>query len=110
MQSLNVNRDRRRAARTQAALPVKLQCVGTGKYAGGHTRNLSASGVLVEVDRPSLLAVGQLVRLGIAWTPRQTVIRSSDMTEGTVIRSLGLGRRNHVAIRFQQSVDLAATA
>ena len=110
MNPQTLSRDRRDAARTQAALPVKLQCVGTGKYASGHTRNLSSGGALVEVDRPSLLAVGQHVRLGIAWTPKQTVIKSTDMKAGTVIRSLGMGRTNHVAIRFHVSAQLAATA
>ena len=110
MRATDFGPGRRSTARAQATLPVKLQCGGTGKYTSGHTRNLSSDGVLIEVDRPTLLAVGQSVRLGIAWTPRQTVIRASDITESNVIRSLGLRRQNHIAIRFHRSANLAATA
>ena len=84
----------------------------TGKYLVGRTQNLSAAGALVVVDRPSLLVGGQRLQAAIAWNSNQAVIGSRDMFTTTVVRSLGLGRTQHVALQFDhpQPLNLTSTA
>jgi hypothetical protein len=102
------NRERRRHNRNDMCKPAKVYCVETGRYLSGRTSNWSAGGVLVQVDHPSLLVAGQQVRVGIAWDARRPVLGSADLVSGTVVRSLGLGGQQNVAVRFVQAQPLAA--
>ena len=99
-------KDRRQGRRHPISRPVKLRCLITGKYMVGRTCNISASGALLEIDQPSLLISGQRLAVGVAWTRQQSLLYKDDMTHATVIRSLGLGRIQHVAVQFDQAYAL----
>jgi hypothetical protein len=100
-------KERRHDARLVAARPVRVECPQTGRRFSGRTRDVSAGGALLEVDHPCLLVPGQPLRLGIAWTARQTVLRREDLLEAVVVRSLGNGPKQTVAISFSQRLQLA---
>jgi hypothetical protein len=100
--------DRRRDPRLEVRRPVKVHCLETGRYLAGTTCNLSPTGAMVEVAHPSLLVPGQRVRVGIAWTTRQTVLNNDDLVDATVVRSLGEGAAQFLAVRFAQRLQLAA--
>jgi hypothetical protein len=102
--------ERRRDARLPLDRPVKVQCLHTGRYLGGHTQNLSAGGALVEIEHPSLLIPGQRVKIGIAQTKQDVVLAKDDMAEATVVRSMGHRGRQTVAIMFDRRQELAASA
>ncbi len=93
--------DRRKFERLSVNRGVKLRCELTGRYLTGQTVDLSAGGAMIEVAHPSLLVPGQRVRF--ASEPAQPVIRSDDMLEATVVRCLGIGRRQRVAVQFDQT-------
>ncbi|MCE9592524.1 MAG: PilZ domain-containing protein [Planctomycetes bacterium] len=101
--------ERRRDARFTVARPVKLQCADTGRYLGGQTNNVSSSGVLLDVSHPSLLVAGQRMRLGVAWTKGQAVLAAEQLTDCTVVRSIGIGSIQRVALMFDHPQQLAAT-
>jgi hypothetical protein len=88
--------------------PVKVHCPQTGRYLAGRTCNISPSGAMVEVAHPSLLVPGQPVQVGIAWTSRQTVLNRGDLVDATVVRSLGEGAAQFVALQFARRLQLAA--
>lgn len=104
--------DRRRDARISMDRPVKVQCVMTGRYLAGATCNVSATGALLQINNASLLVQGQRLRVGFAWNNQMALISNDQMTEAVVVRSLGLGGTQHVALSFdqRQQLDLAATA
>ena len=105
-----ITTDRRQGRRISTSRPAKLRCLQTGKYIAGQTRNVSATGALLEVDRPSLLVRGQRIEVGIAWSRRNAVLRSGeDLVAATVVRSLGLGRIQHVAVQFDQAQSVSET-
>ena len=87
--------------------PVKIQCVETGRFLPGHTCDVSPGGAMIEVKHPSLLVPGQRVRVGISWTAQQMLLHADDMAEATVLRSLGQGGTQHVAIGFDQPQSLS---
>lgn len=101
-------KDRRQGRRHPISRPVKLRCLITGKYMVGQTYNISSSGALLEIDRPSLLINGQRLAVGVAWTRQQALLHEDDMAHATVIRSLGLGRIQHVAVEFDHVYALPA--
>ena len=102
--------ERRRVARFPVSRPVKLRCSDSGRYVAGVTNNISSSGALLEVQHPSLLVAGQRMQMGIAWTKGQAVIPTEKMTDCTVVRSVGIGGVQRVALMFDHPQQLAATA
>ena len=100
--------ERRRDPRLDVTRPVKLHCPDTGRYWAGRTCNLSPGGAMVEVAHPSLLVPGQAVQLGVAWTSRQTLLNANDLVDATVVRSLGDGAVQYVAVSFAHRLPLAA--
>ena len=102
--------ERRRDTRVQVTRPVKIRCADTGKYYVGTTRNVSASGAMVQVDQRLPWTVGQEVSLALAWTTRQVVLSAANMAPGKVVRGPKLDRSDHVAIEFQQTQELAFSA
>ncbi len=102
--------ERRRHVRHNTSNPVKVRCMMTGKYMGGRLSNASASGALLEISQSSLLVGGQRLQIGIAWNPKQAVLGSDQFMDATVVRSLGLGGVQHVAIKFDKPVELAIPA
>lgn len=101
--------ERRRDARLMLTRPVKVQCLHTGRYLPGRTTNLSTSGALIEIDNPSLLIPGQRVKVGIAQTKQDVILAADEMSEATVVRSMGHRGSQTVAIMFDQRQELAAT-
>jgi len=104
------SQERREDARTDVDKPVKVRCLRSGRYYPGRVCNLSAGGALVELAQPHRFAPGERLKLGIAWNRRQTVLDSHTLIDSVVTRSLGLGDRHRVAVRFEHRQELAATA
>lgn len=87
--------------------PVKVQCLITGRYVAGNTENVSAGGALLVVNHPSVMVPGQRVRVGIADHPRAALLTQESFSDATVIRSLGMGGSQRLAIQFDQPQALA---
>jgi len=106
------NHERRQDARLRLDRAVKVQCEMTGRYMAARTHDISATGMLMEINSPSLMVQGQRLRVGIAWNEQSAVIESSKMIPAVVVRSLGINGRQHVAIHFEnrQDIKIAATA
>ena len=102
--------ERRHDARLPLTRPAKVQCLTTGRYLAGRTRNLSAGGALLEIDHPSLLVPGQRLRVGVARTKQDVVLAAEEMTPATVVRSAGLRGTQTVAVQFDRRQQLALTA
>ncbi len=102
--------ERRHDTRYPIAKLAKLRCVQTGRFLPGRTMNISSSGTLLEVDRPSLLIPGQRLAVGIAWGESQGLLQSNQMQQATVTRSIGQGMSQQVAVRFDHPLPLKATA
>ena len=101
--------ERRYSARRPVKRPVKLRCVQSGRYMAGQTKNVSASGALLEICQSSLLVPGQSLEIGIAWGNRQAVLNAGHMLKSCVVRSLGMGGIQYVAVQFEQMIEMAAT-
>lgn len=106
------NHERRQDARFRLDHPVKIQCEMTGRYLAARTHDISATGMLMEINNASLLVQGQRLRVGIAWNEQAAVLESSKMIPAVVVRSLGINGRQHVALHFEdrQDIKIAATA
>ena len=102
--------ERRLELRTALVRPLKLWCAHTGRYLSGTTQDVSATGALIEVDHPSLLVSGQRVRVGIAWSSRHMLLGDADLIEARVLRSLGMGGSQRVALEFNQRQESALSA
>ena len=102
--------EKRRDTRFSLNRRVKILCPLTGRCYSGRTKDYSAGGALLVLDRPSKLSQGRRVRLGVDWTGRQGVIRSDAMPEAAIVRSLTLAGRPHLAVAFDQRQELAASA
>ncbi len=102
-----ITTDRRHGRRLPISRPAKLRCLETGKYMAGRTKNISTTGAMLEVDRPSLLVNGQRLAVGIAWTRRDNPLHHEHLVQATVVRSLGLGKVQHVAVRFDTPQPMA---
>lgn len=102
--------ERRQDARLPLSRPVKIQCQLTGRYLTGYTQNLSPGGAMMQIDHPSLLVPGQRVKIGIAHSRQDALLRGEQMHPATVVRSVGLGGMQTVALRFDQKQALAISA
>ena len=102
--------DRRRSPRHQVVRPCKLFRHATGRYTAACTRNVSDSGVLIDIESPRPLTVGERLGVGIAWT-RSAVLCDAAMLTGEVVRVEDDGEdRQIVAVRFAAPAALAAAA
>jgi len=102
--------ERRRDNRILMDRPVKVQCEMTGKYLSAQMQNISATGMLMEIQHPSLLVQGQRLRVGIAWNDQSAILASNNMLQAVVVRSAGLGGRQHVAVHFDERLSLEMKA
>ncbi|MAE68121.1 MAG: hypothetical protein CMJ18_28055 [Phycisphaeraceae bacterium] len=107
--SERTDRERRRDPRARIARSAKLQCAVTGRYYQGCTQDVSSGGAMLEINHPSLMVVGQQLRVGIAWTNRHALIRRDEMIPARVTRSLGIEGRQRVAVQFETPQELALT-
>lgn len=93
--------ERRRDPRISASHQVKLKCEQTaGKYIPGTTHDVSDGGALLMLDHPRLLTKGQKVQIGIYNDPTRGMLLSEQFVEATIVRSLGHGDTQHVAVRY----------
>lgn len=100
--------ERRCHPRLPTVRPVKLRSDATGlRYLPGRTRNLSAGGALIELDRAAPFQAGQHVHLALAQHPSQPIFYAQDLLDAVVVRSLRHGSTCHLAVRFVQPQPMA---
>ncbi|MEX0654889.1 MAG: PilZ domain-containing protein [Phycisphaeraceae bacterium] len=100
--------ERREHPRLRTARPVKLRSDRTGsRYLAGWSRDVSAGGALIELAAGMTFQAGDRVQVGLAVSPRQALLRSSQMVEATVVRSLRHEPRQYLAVRFAERQRLA---
>jgi c-di-GMP-binding flagellar brake protein YcgR len=93
--------ERRRDPRIFTHYPVKLKCEqSAGKYIPGTTDNVSDGGAMLMLDHTRLLTTGQKVQIGIVSNPACGMLTTEDFVEATIVRSLGHGETQHVAVRY----------
>ncbi|MHC5113600.1 MAG: PilZ domain-containing protein [Planctomycetota bacterium] len=106
----SLDRERRIYVRLATARPCKVLDPRSGRYVGGRTRDVSAGGVLVELDRRLPLEPGATLLVGVA-SHRQAIIRRESMTEGRVVRALTLTTgETTVAVRYDDAIAERALA
>jgi len=92
--------DRRRSQRVTAEWPCKVYHHPSRRYLPARTCDISGSGVLVRVNTPRELQVGEKVDILIARDEGQ-LLDSRDARSGTVARALqGSGRTVLVGVHF----------
>lgn len=97
-----VDEDRRENPRLALTRACKVMEPRSGKYIGGTTCNVGAGGVLLRLDRRLDLEAGDLLYVGITRKPRQGLLRSRDLFEAVVVRSLAVTTgETAVAVRFR---------
>ena len=109
---LELDRDRRDGPRVSLSRPCKVFNPRTGKYVAGTTRNLSSGGVGMVLHRPVELEAGDVLYVGIAKKRRQALLKSDEMIEVEVVRSLtSTAGDTAVGVRFvgeHPMIDLPA--
>lgn len=101
-------KERRVDRRIRTACPVKLRSDRTGlRHLAGWSRDVSAGGAMIELATSAALQAGDRVAVGLAVSPRQALIRSSQMVEAVVVRNLRHDGRQHLALRFSERQQLA---
>lgn len=114
MRSLGLHRsspsERRKHARVNVEQPIKLRCELTGRYLAGSTTDLSGGGTMVALHRASMLVPGQRVSIGMARNASDALIRSDEMVPATVVRCLGMGTDQRVALQFDEPMSLSLAA
>ncbi len=100
--------ERRRDPRIPAQHPVKIKCdQSAGRYIAGTTDNVSDGGAMLMLDYPRLLCTGQKVQIGIVSNPTRGMLTTEDFVEATIVRSLGHGDTQHVAVRYARPQSFA---
>jgi len=104
-------RDRRKHQRHPIERPAKLFCPKSGRFIAGRTHNISAGGVLVEVDAGETIESGDAVLMTVAFGDR-FIVPMSELVRCTVIRTLRTGS-DHVAtlaIAYDNAAESAMSA
>lgn len=102
--------DRRVHARYRVTRPCTFFRRLTCKYLAGQTWDLSQGGVLLEVETPRGMIVGEMVELGVAWTGSALLSRGS-LLEAKVVRVTPMeGSKHRVALSFLDKERLALPA
>ncbi len=81
-----VRLERRIHRRLSMERPCKLYIPRVGRYLTGCTWNLSAGGVLVQLDQGAPLEPGDHLYVGVALKRRQAVLSATEMVEADVVR------------------------
>jgi len=84
---LRIDHERRRGARLAVSRPCKVFEPRSGKYRAGMTRNISAGGMLLRLDRTVHLEPGDRLFIAVARRRVHGLLRSCDMLEATVVRA-----------------------
>ena len=94
--------NRRADVRQTVHRPVKLRPPSTvGRYLAGRTRNISAGGALIELNRPASLNRGDTVRLAIADHDDVPLLTADGMIAATVLRR-DPAQPARIAVRFAE--------
>lgn len=90
---------------------AKLFCPRTGRFFAGRTTNISAGGVLVELDALEAIGSGDEIRMTIAFGDR-FIVPMSELVSGTVIRASRTddAARSRLAIAYDNAADTALCA
>ncbi len=92
-----VDQERRAYERVSLDHPCKLYLPSVGKYVSGSTRNLSAGGVLLQLDLPAGISAGDRLYVGIALERSQVVLVAGEMFKAEVVR-VDQTTDDHVAV------------
>ena len=99
--------ERRVLPRIGMRRPVKVFHEPTSRFLPAHTINVSDGGLLLEIDTPRPLRVGEALRVVVAWD-RPGVARLEDMERCEIVRREPL---NRVAVRLTKpELDFIADA
>lgn len=97
--------DRRGADRIAIRRPCKVFEPRARKYVSGSTVNVARGGMLLRLDRPLALEPGDRLYVGVAQTRRHALVRSEELIEGTIVRSLVSAGEVYLAVRFETVRD-----
>ena len=102
--------DRRDTPRISLTRPCKLYEPRSCKYIAGSTCNIGPGGMLLRLDRAIALEEDDSVYVAVAQKRRQRLLRSEDMIEAKVTRTVAItSGETAVAVRFtnpSQVIDL----
>jgi hypothetical protein len=85
---IEIDHDRRQSPRIALRRPCKVFNPRSGRYASGSTCDVSTGGMLLRLDQPVHIEVGDRLYVGVAQKRRQALLRSSEMIEAEVVRML----------------------
>lgn len=101
--------DRRAQRRVQLARPCKIRDTRSRKFHAGVTVDLSASSLLLTVQRRLDLRPGDRVLVGVAMSERQGLLQAKEMMEAEVVRTLCTPQgHTALAVRFAQDATIPA--
>ncbi|CAG1001602.1 hypothetical protein PHYC_02928 [Phycisphaerales bacterium] len=102
--------DRRRHERLAVTRPCKIYHAGSARYLSGYTRDLSASGALLEIDSPRPVNPDDILDVLVAWNDR-ALLHERDQIPARVTRVLRTDSpRQFVAVAFSQVQHAAIRA
>lgn len=104
-------RDRRQHTRHPLERPAKIFCPATGRFLAGRTRNISAGGVLIEVDVTESIGAGDEIQLTIAFGDR-FIVPMSELVPASIVRTSAADDASSVAlaIAYDNAADMALSA
>ncbi|MDY7107496.1 MAG: PilZ domain-containing protein [Planctomycetota bacterium] len=85
---IEIDFDRRQSPRVALRRPCKVFNPRSGRYVSGSTCDVSTGGMLIRLERPLNVEIGDRLYLGVAQKRRQALLRSTEMIEAEVVRSL----------------------
>jgi c-di-GMP-binding flagellar brake protein YcgR len=85
---IEIDFDRRQSPRVALRRPCKVFNPRSGRYGSGSTCDVSTGGMLLRLERPLNIEIGDRLYVGVAQKRRQTLLRSSEMIEAEVVRAL----------------------
>ncbi|MGE3107838.1 MAG: PilZ domain-containing protein [Phycisphaerales bacterium] len=104
------NTERRLCVRIPIERPCKVFRRGTQRYVPAVTRDVSASGALLEIRAARPVIAGEKIDVGVAWS-RSPIMLEDALMEAKVVRATALDdERQSVAVAFESAVELAQVA
>ena len=97
---LDIDHERRSTARMPLVRPCKVFDPRGHRYVSGCTRNVSASGLLIALDRRLPLEAGDRLYVGLCSSRHQALLRTAEMVEARVVRALSHEGETILALRF----------
>jgi hypothetical protein len=99
---ISIDRERRESPRIRVTRPCKLFDPRSRKYIAGSTCDVSAGGMLLRVSRPLDLDPGDRLFVAVAQKRRQALLRSSDLIQLEVVRTVPLStNETAIGVRFR---------